>query len=202
MTATMKSMRAVWVGLLVGLMAVAPAARQSRNPRGRLFPPEELGRLAPPDRDEWQQPDRIMDALRIAEGDKVADVAAGGGWFTIRLANRVGPNGMVYAEDIQAPMIDSIDRAKERAGLKNVQTILGLATNPRLPRGLHTVIIVDSYAQLQLEPGDPVAMLRNIAAALAPNGQLGIVDFKNDGAGGPGSREMFLRYQYLLIFGK
>ncbi len=64
-----------------------------RPAHGRLFPPEDLGILESPDRDEWQQPDRIMDALSIAEASHVADVGAGGGWFTIRLARRVGPNG-------------------------------------------------------------------------------------------------------------
>ena len=91
-----------------------PRAGGSRSPRspqgpahGRLFPPEDLGILESPDRDEWQQPERIMDALGIAEASRVADLGAGGGWFTIRLARRVGPNGVVFAEDVQRQMIDS-----------------------------------------------------------------------------------------------
>ena len=61
-----------------------------------------------PDRDAWQKPDLIMDALRIGDGSVVADVGAGGGWFTVRLARRVGPNGKVYAEDIQPEMLAAI----------------------------------------------------------------------------------------------
>src|SRR5688572_6403792 len=79
----------------------APADAQARQQHTRLFPPENLGLLEPPDRDAWQHPDRIMDELQIAEGSVVADLGAGSGWFTTRLAARVGPNGTVYAEDIQ-----------------------------------------------------------------------------------------------------
>ena len=74
-----------------GPMAVTASAQQPRTARGRLFPPAKLGELEVRDRDEWQEPERIMDALNIADGSRVADVGAGGGWFTIRLAKRVGP---------------------------------------------------------------------------------------------------------------
>ena len=94
------------------LSCAAVATGEQRRQHGRLFPPEDLGLLEGPDRDAWQRPDQIMDALRIAEGSVVADLGAGGGWFTIRLARRVGPNGMVYAEDIQRQMIEAIERAR------------------------------------------------------------------------------------------
>lgn len=208
------------VAFVVGVTLAVSA--QQRLPRTRVFPPEELGSLAPPDRDEWQQPDRIMDALGIAEADRVADVGAGGGWFTIRLARRVGPNGRVFAEDIQPLAVRSIDNAKTREGLNNIETILGSPTDPHLPSGLKAVVMVGLYPFL----ADPSSILRNVRTALAPNGRLGIVDFKKDGAGGPGppleerfapeviigdataaglklrGQETFLRYQYLLIFGK
>jgi ubiquinone/menaquinone biosynthesis C-methylase UbiE len=188
-----------------------------------LFPPEDLGILESPDRDHWQQPDRIMDALLIADGSRVADLGAGGGWFTIRLARRVGPNGKVYAEDIQREMIESIRRRVADHGLQDrVQPVLGTAENPSLPDKLDAVLIVDTYPQFS----DPVTVLRHVARALAPNGRVGIVDFKQDGAGGPGPprderldpaiilddareaglkflrEETFLRYQYLLVFGR
>jgi ubiquinone/menaquinone biosynthesis C-methylase UbiE len=197
-------------------------AAQQRQTRARQTTPEELGLLEGPDRDDWQQPDQVMDHLGIAEGAKVADIGAGGGWFTVRLARRVGPNGVVYAEDIKRQMIESIARRVKREGLSNVQTKLGTPTDPRLPGGLHAVLMVDTYTQLF----DSVALLKQIAQALAPNGRLGIVDYKRDGAGGPGppleervspetiktqaaaagltliSEETFLRYQYMLIFGR
>lgn len=212
--------RAVFTLALFALAAGAAWGQTPRRPR--LFPPEQLGLLEGPDRDEWQQPERVMDALGIFDGARVADIGAGGGWFTSRLAHRVGPNGLVYAEDVQPQMIDAITRRVTSEGLTNVRTILGTDTDPRLPSGLHAVLMVDTYPQLP----DPVALLRRVATALAPNGRLGVVDFKVDGAGGPGptleermppdvikghaaaagltlrSHETFLKYQYLLIFGK
>jgi ubiquinone/menaquinone biosynthesis C-methylase UbiE len=134
----------------------------------------------------------------------------------------VGPNGRVYAEDIQEPMIDAIRRRVQREGLTNVELILGASSDPRLPRDLRAVLIVDAYPEFE----DPVALLRLAAMSLAPTGRLGIVDFRSDGDGGPGpplaervseeivirdataaglkllSRATFLRYQYMLVFGR
>src|SRR5512141_3136963 len=92
---------------------------------GRLFPPQDLGLLEGPDRDLWQMPGPIMDALGIADSSVVADLGAGGGWFTIRLARRVGPNGIVYAEDVQSQMIEAIERRVRREGRRNVHAVLG-----------------------------------------------------------------------------
>ena len=83
--------------LLALAVAVAAPANAQQRQHGRLFPPQELASLEGPDRDAWQRPEQIMDHLGIAEGSVVADLGAGGGWFTIRLARRVGPNGQVYA---------------------------------------------------------------------------------------------------------
>jgi ubiquinone/menaquinone biosynthesis C-methylase UbiE len=195
---------------------------QPRGRHGRLFPPQDLGLLEGPDRDAWQRQDQIMDALGIADGSAVADLGAGAGWFTIRLARRVGPNGVVFAEDIQPEMIEAIERRVQREGLRNVRTVLGAPDDPRLPAGrLDAVLIVDAYHEVE----DPIALLRNVAVALHANGRVGIVNFKKDG-GGPGppmedriepdaivrdaeaaglaltKRETFLPYQYLLVFGK
>jgi predicted methyltransferase len=212
--------------LLAGSL-VAAATLSAVGPQGpaphRLFPPEDLGILESPDRDEWQQPDRIMDALQIADGSRVADIGAGGGWFTVRLARRVGPNGRVYAQDVQREMIDSITRRAADQGLTSrVETILGSLDDPKLPPALNAVLIVDTYPQL----AEPIAILRHLKASLAPDGLLGIVDWTKDGAGGPGpslservdpekiqrdaaaaglvlrAHHTFLRYQYLLVFGR
>ena len=205
------------------LLAGLPAADAQTRPRhGKLFTPLDLGLLEGPDRDLWQMPDQIMDALGIAEGSVVADIGAGGGWFTIRLARRVGAGGTVYAEDIQRQMLEATTRRAAREGLANVRAVLGTAKDPRLPRGaLDAVLIVDTYHELE----DPDSMLRNIAAALKPQGRVGVVDFKMDGLGpGPAledrvdpdliirdaegaglqliGRETFLPYQFMLVFGR
>ena len=206
--------------LVVASTAVVLAA-QARSRHGRLFPPQDLGLLEGPDRDLWQLPGQIMDALGIAEGSIVADLGAGGGWFTIRLARRVGPNGLVYAEDIQRLMIDATARRVDREGLRNVRTVLGTSADPRLPqRSVDAVLIVDTYHEMD----DPVTLLRNVARSLKPQGRVGIVNFKTDGYG-PGPpmedrvdpelvvrdagtaglrllrRETFLPYQTFLVFG-
>jgi ubiquinone/menaquinone biosynthesis C-methylase UbiE len=162
-----------------------------------------------------------MDALRIAEGSAVADLGAGGGWFTMRLANRVGSNGVVYAQDVQPEMIEAITRRVRRANLKQVKTVLGMDDDPRLPAPVDAVLIVDTYHEM----AKPVMMLRHVRAALKPNGLIGIIEFKKDGFG-PGpplderadpervirdataaglrlkAHETFLRYQYLLVFAR
>ena len=83
--------------IATSLRGTQALAQRRQQPHGRLFPPQDLGLLEAPDRDIWQRPDQIMDALAIAEASVVADVGAGSGWFTVRLARRVGPNGVVYA---------------------------------------------------------------------------------------------------------
>jgi predicted methyltransferase len=214
--------------------STASSADQARTPgarsrsaarKGRLFPPTDLGLLEAPDRDQWQKPDLIMDALTIGEGDNVADMGAGGGWFTARLARRVWPTGLVYAQDIQPTMLEAIGRMVQREGLNNVRTVLGTPTDPKLPPNLDAVLIVDAYHEMDEGRDVILALLRNIARALKPQGLLGIVDFL-PGGGGPGpaaderidpeavirtleeagmtlqSREPVPPFQFLLVFGK
>jgi SAM-dependent methyltransferase len=161
----------------VPTLAGQRTAQRSR----RVFQPVDLGLLEAPDRDEWQKPDQIMDTLRIAEGSTVADLGAGSGWFTMHLARRVGPNGIVYGEDIQGPMVDYISVRARRENLPWVRPILGTATDPRLPPGIDAILIVDTYHEVE----DPVTFLRNAAQSLRPKGLIGVVDFLA-GGGGPG----------------
>jgi predicted methyltransferase len=204
-----------------------PSPRALPAPPARLFRQQDLGLLEAPDRDQWQKPDQIMDALAIAEGSVVAELGAGGGWFTLRLATRVGPNGLVYAEDIQPGMIEGIARRMKAENLANVKPILGTPIDPRLPPGLDAALIADAYHEMN-EPSDPsviVTLLRNIGSALKPQGRLGIVDW-TPGAGGPGppanqrvapdaiiaaaesaglvliSRDEIPPFVYLLVFGR
>jgi SAM-dependent methyltransferase len=217
-----RNLRAAAVaGLAFAWLAHAAVSSQAptSKPKSRLFSALDLGLLEAPDRDQWQRPDLIMDELRIAEGSVVADLGAGGGWFTIRLARRVGPNGLVYAEDIQPQMVDAIRRRAQRERLTNVRTVLGTASDPRLPRTLDAVLIVDAYHEIE----DPVVLLQNVAASLNPQGRVGVVGFL-PGSGGPGpsseervdpesvvraasaagltleSRQAVPPFQYLLVF--
>ena len=194
-------------------------SQQSQQPRhGRLFPPVDLGLLERPDRVLWQKPDQIMDAVHVADGSTVADIGAGAGWFTIRLAQRVGPKGLVYAQDLQSLMLDAIKRRVQREGLQNVETRQARGTDPNLPaKALDAILMVDAYQEVE----NRVAYLRNLSHALKPKGRIGIVNWK-PGRGGPGPEpnerversvveadakaaglrvvgEENLRYQYLLV---
>ena len=221
-------MRALFVALVAIVLAVdAPLLAQGQpqttrpKPHGRLFPPQDLGLLEAPDRDSWQHPDQVMDTLGVAEAAVVADIGAGAGWFTVRLARRVGPNGKVYSEDVQPEMVAAISRRVTAEGLLNVISVLGVEGDPRLPlSALHAVLIVDAYHEFD----DRVTLLRNLAKSLRPDGKIGVIDFKLEGSG-PGppteervkpetvvqeaeraglrllAQENFLPYQYFLIFG-
>jgi predicted methyltransferase len=205
----------------LSLLVHADQQKPSRNPR--LFAPQDLGLLEPPDREAWQKPDQVMDALRVAEGTTVADLGAGGGWFTMRLARRVGQNGRVYAVDVQRLMIEAIQRRVQREGLGNVTPVQGEYDDPKLPADARTdaVLIVDAFHEME----DPILLLKNVAKTLKPHGRIGIIDYR-EGEGGPGpdaaqrvppavvisqaaaaglrliEEHKFLPYQYFLIFGK
>jgi predicted methyltransferase len=210
----------------VAAPAPGPSSAQPPTRQRPLFPPQDLGLLSAPDRDDWNKPDLIMDALGIADGAVVADLGAGGGWFTIRLSRRVGPNGIVYAQDIQPQMIEAMNRRVQQEGVTNVRTVLGTPTNPRLPAGLDVVLIVDAYREMD-EPSRPdviEGLFRQVEHSLKPQGRIGIVDFL-PGSGGPGpaaedrvspetivataeraglrlqAREAVPPFQYLLVFG-
>ena len=201
--------------------------QQPRQRPPRLFQPQDLGLLEAPDREQWQKPDQIMDAIGVAEGSVVAELGAAGGWFTLRLARRVGPNGLVYAEDIQPAMLDAINRRMQNENQSNVKTVLGTPSDPRLPSAIDAALINDAFQEMD-DPADRsviVTLLRNVGQALKPQGRLGIVDW-TPGSGGPGpaadnrtdpaviiraaraaglellSREDFPPFVYLLVFGR
>ena len=213
--------RILLTAVLCAAVLVPIDAQKSRNQHGRLFPPQDLGLLEAPDRDQWQRPDQIMDALGIAEASVVADLGAGSGWFTVRLARRVGPNGLVYAQDVQPEMLAAISRRVQREGMRNVRPVLGRGSDPRLPaRTLDAIVMVEVAHQIE----DRVALFRELRNALKPQGRLGVIDYRLNG-GGPGPdmdergdpdvivkeaeqgglewkrSESFLPYQYFMVFG-
>ncbi len=187
--------------VMLGMQVHAGQETSSSARQGRLFPPTDLGLLESPDRAAWQKPDLIMDALRIARGDTVADIGAGSGFFTVRLARRVDPldqgDGLVYAEDIQPEMLESIKRRVTREGLKNVVTIRGTDTDANLPRGtLDAILVVDVYQEVE-GADDRIRFLRHLADALKAKGRIGIVNYK-PGEGGPGP-EPFKRLDRTVV---
>ncbi len=164
-----------------------PDQSTQQKPKRKLFDPKDLGLLEAPDRAQWNKPELIMDRLGVADGSTVAELGAAGGWFTLWLARRVGPNGVVYAEDIQREMLEAISQRVQGENQIHVRPVLGTPTDPHLPAGIDAVVISDSFHEMD-ESTDPlqvVKLLKNVAASLKPQGRLGVVDF-TPGGGGPG----------------
>ena len=116
---------------------------------------------------------RVMNDLGIKRGSAVGDVGAGGGWLTMIAAQRVGPEGRVYAEDILPKYTEFIDQRAAKAGLKNVRTILGTLDDPKLPvNTLNAVLILNAYHEF----GEPLAMLKFIRAAMKPGARLAFIE--------------------------
>ena len=123
-------------------------------------------------RDVWQRPGEVMDALGVKSGHRVADIGCGLGYFTFRLATRVGAEGKVYAVDINEETINQVRRRKEREKLRQVEPILGESDDPRLPNDLDAVLIVDTYHEFR----DYNRMMQAVFRTLKPGGRLVIID--------------------------
>jgi ubiquinone/menaquinone biosynthesis C-methylase UbiE len=129
------------------------------------------------EREAEERPTRALEILNLTTGMVVADVGAGSGYFTERIARLVGPAGRVYATDIQQGMLDLIERRLARERLANVTLILGEPTNPRLPDGaIDLALMVDVYHELSA----PQTFLGHIRKALKPDGRLVLVEYKGE----------------------
>ena len=129
------------------------------------------------DREKFEQPEKVLDALNIEPGMTVADVGAGNGYFTLRLARRVKNTGRVFAVDIQQGMLDLLENNKKREGLKNIQLVLSTPTDPRLPpTTVDLALLVDVYHEFQR----PEEMVAGIRAALKPDGVLVLVEYRGE----------------------
>jgi predicted methyltransferase len=126
-----------------------------------------------PERDRWQRPEEVLDALGVKPGSIVADVGCGRGYFTMKLAARVGPTGKVYAEDIKDDVLADVRRDAEKQGFKQVTTVVGTEDDPHLPSdSLDVVLTVDSYHEWV----DYDSMLNHLNAGLRPGGLFGLID--------------------------
>lgn len=136
-------------------------------------PVQTVAQDSGPERDTWQRPQEVMDALGIRPGAVVADVGCGSGYFTFHLAARVGPQGKVYAEDIDGKVLAKVRRKARKEGLTQIETIDGASDDPSLPpASLDVVLVVNSYHEWRHYE----AMLRGIYQALKPGGLLALID--------------------------
>lgn len=128
-----------------------------------------------PARDGWQRPAVVVAALALAPGMAVADVGAGTGYLERALSEAVGPEGVVYAVEVEAALVAHLRDRAEREGTANVVPVLASRDSPRLPRGrIDRILLLDTYHHID----GRVAYFRRLRAALAPGGRVVIVDWE------------------------
>jgi len=213
--------------LLIGATVSRTAPAGPQDPKAQATPQAAasadlagyIASLEEPGRAEWQKPDEVIRALKLGPGETLCDVGSGPGYFALRAARLLEASGWVYAEDVEASMIDALRDRVSQARLSNVTPILGLPDDPLMPKGACDVIlVVNTY---HLFPNGP-AFLRRLAKSLKPGGRLANIDFhKRETPQGPilarrvakesfladaqrasfklVGEEKFLPYQYFLI---
>ena len=129
------------------------------------------------ERELEEEPDHALDALGSLSGLTVADVGAGSGYFTVRLAARTGPKGRVYATDLQPEMLKMLAARLARENVRNVTLVQGAVDDPKLPPNtIDLVLMVDVYHEFS----EPQKMLRGIRAALKPGGRLALLEYRKE----------------------
>lgn len=126
-------------------------------------------------REQEEQPEKMLDALKIPKGATVADVGAGVGYTSLRLSKRVGPTGTVYATDLQPEMLRMLRENARAAGVTNIKPVLATSRDTKLPDGaVDLIVMVDVYH----ECSDPETTLKGLRKALKPGGRLVLVEFR------------------------
>ncbi len=131
--------------------------------------------LERPERADEEKPDLMVDSLGLKAGDRVADIGAGTGYISWRMATKVGTNGVVYAVEIQQEMLDLLNKNMASRGVKIVRPVLGTITDPKLPTNtVDLVIMVDVYHEFS----HPFEMMQGIASALKPGGRVVFIEYR------------------------
>jgi len=178
----MRTPRAIAAALLLAVAvssaaSPAPAAPADRRPASVMSwrGAEWLERAG---REEEQRPAEIIRTMGLKDGDVVADLGCGTGYFARRMARAVAPRGRVYAVDIQPEMLDQLKRRAEEEKIVNIVPVLGETEDPKLPEGaLDWVLLVDVYHELQ----QPKATLARLRAALAAKGRVAVIEYRLEG---------------------
>jgi arsenite methyltransferase len=125
-------------------------------------------------RDQWQQPEKVIAALQIRPGDRVADLGSGGGYFTFKLAAAVGPTGKVFAVDVDREMVELINNQSKKDSVKNVETILAKINDPLLPKdGVDLIFTSNTYHHFD----DRLTYFTSLRKYLTPSGRIAIIDY-------------------------
>ena len=172
------------LALVTGLVSVRAAGPQRQAPSpspeadGQYGNPSDLddyiAQLASPERDAWQKPDQVVAALGLGKGQTACDIGSGPGYFTLRLARAVGPDGFVYAVDVEARMLQALRERLEKVRLRNVAPVLAMAEDPLLPPGVcDLVLVVDTYHHFP----DRSRYLKRLRRSLKPRGRIVNIDY-------------------------
>jgi protein-L-isoaspartate O-methyltransferase len=133
--------------------------------------------LERPEREREEQPGLLMKALKLKEGDAVADIGAGTGYYSRRLAKAVGEKGVVYAVEIQQEMLDDLTNKMAELNIHNVKPVLGTITDPHLPaESVDLIFMVDVYHEFD----QPYEMVGAMTRALKPDGRMAFVEFRGE----------------------
>lgn len=171
-----------WLPILFLLAASGPAFGQAEHPiTGRKIAPVMgvggAGWLERSEREHEEAPERALDLMNLQPGMVVADVGAGTGYFSIRMARRVGPSGRVYANDVQPEMLAKIRQRSAALHLDNIETVQGSESDPRLPANtMDLVLMVDVYHEFS----QPQRMLQGIRASLKPSGRVVLLEYRKE----------------------
>lgn len=158
----------LWLGVLAAILASAIAGWVTL----KRLAYEGFGR------DRWQQPDKVIESLSIADGGRVADLGCGGGYFTFRLARAVGSGGKVYAVDVDADMTEYVSKEAAKRGHRNVETILARYDDPALPiSGVDLIFTANTYHHIEQR----AAYFRNAQKYLRAGGRVAIIEFNGKG---------------------
>jgi ubiquinone/menaquinone biosynthesis C-methylase UbiE len=130
-----------------------------------------------PEREKEENPEGALDALALKPGMVVADVGAGTGYMSLRMAKRVGPSGKVYANDLQPEMLRRLRENAAKAGITNIETVQGEEADPKLPAGrMDLVLLVDVYHEFS----KPREMIDKIRESLKPTGRLVLLEYRKE----------------------
>jgi ubiquinone/menaquinone biosynthesis C-methylase UbiE len=169
--------RAVCVLVFAFTLAAQTKHPITGRPYAGVMGPQGADWLVRPERESEEQPDKALDLLQIPKGSTAADIGAGAGYITWRLAERVGPTGRVYANDIQPAMLTLLRRNMKERHLDNVEPVLGMIDDPRLPANtMDLVILVDVYHEFS----EPQKMLRRMHEELKPGGRLVLLEYRKE----------------------
>jgi ubiquinone/menaquinone biosynthesis C-methylase UbiE len=132
--------------------------------------------LERPEREQEEQPQKLLELMSLKPADVVADIGAGTGYFSFRIARRV-PQGKVLAVDIQQEMLDLLAKRADQSGVKNVEPVLGKVDDPKLPESaVDAVLMVDAYHEFD----HPREMMQGIARSLKPTGRVVLVEYRGE----------------------